>query len=670
MMKKYQRVTRFFTVGMLGLLVLGACDGGSSAVNAVDEQMFATAPTSMTIEPNGSILTLGQSVTFVARDQNSAPLQVQWFTTNNAVASITSAGVVTARRVGRAVISARWGNQARYSTSVAVEVRSGFVVGSVAVTPTSATIESGATTQLSAEVRDANGVVVSFPATWSSSNNAVATVSSTGVVTGVAAGGATITATAGDRTSSASITVTAAPVPPTPTVPVVASVVVSPASATMTTGGTTQLVAQARDSAGAVMTGQSFTWSSTNTAVATVSSAGVVTAVAAGNATVRATSANGRVGSAAITVNAPPTIPPPTPVVATVAVTPASVTLTTGGSSQLSAQARDASGAAMAGVTLVWSSSNTAVATVSNTGVVTAVAAGSASVRATSSNGVFGSSAITVSAPPTIPPPSGSRQFIFTSDWSSETGATTGAKTDANRWNIISDPGNGLSVLTSCQSLGFPSATCLVVDGVQSATGFARLAKTGMPVPAAGESMFFRWYYRHEQPSLGDNSQHPIESGQNGGLDWCFNTETMSNTTWRPEFRTGGDQSNAMLARWTGPTLQQGVTYRFEMQIQKISNTELFLHVRVYDTAGNLIASDANFTNDRLGNTGSNARNLGMNPVLHFATNGGTNLHEIRAGVNGISNSDWFPRVRYGYQGGFAVCSGTWCGAYTPGEGR
>jgi hypothetical protein len=303
--------------------------------------------------------------------------------------------------------------------------------------------------------------------------------------------------------------------------------------------------------------------------------------------------------------------------------------------------------------------------------VVTAVAAGSATVRATSSNGRFGSSAITVNVPPTLPPPeSGTRQFIFASDWSAEAGSTTSAKTDASRWNIISDPGNGLSVPTTCQSLGFPSATCLRIMGIQSATGFARLAKTGMPIPAVGESMYFRWYYRHEQPSLGDNSQHPIESGQAGGLDWCFNTETMTSTTWRPEFRTGGDQSNAVLARWTGPTLRQGVTYRFEMQIQKISNTELYLHVRVYDAAGNLIAGDADFTNDRLGNTGANLRSLATNPVLHFATSGGTNLHEIRAGVNGISNSDWFPQVLYGYQGGIAVCRGAWCGAYTPGEGR
>jgi hypothetical protein len=271
--------------------------------------------------------------------------------------------------------------------------------------------------------------------------------------------------------------------------------------------------------------------------------------------------------------------------------------------------------------------------------------------------------------PPPGPPPSSSRTVVFASDWSSESGSTQAAKTDANRWNIIADPGNGLSVV-SCQSLGFPSNTCLRVMGVQSASGFARLAKTGLPVPAPGQSVYYRWYYRHEQPSLGDNSQHPIESGSNGGLDWVFNTETLSNTTWRPEFRPGGEQSNALLARFTGPVLQRGVTYRIEMQIQKINNTQFHMHARVYDRNGNLVAGDAQFTNDRLGNTGSNARSLADNPVLRFATPGGSQLHEIRAGVNGISNSDWFPQVLYAYQGGLAVCTGDWCGAYVASEGR
>jgi hypothetical protein len=260
------------------------------------------------------------------------------------------------------------------------------------------------------------------------------------------------------------------------------------------------------------------------------------------------------------------------------------------------------------------------------------------------------------------------RRFLFTSDWSSAAGASMNAKTDGKRWNIVADPGNGLSVV-SCRSLGFPMQRCLRVEGVQSATGFARLARTGIPVPKVGESIFYRWYYRHEQPSLRDNSQHPMESGNAGGLDWSFNTETLTNTTWRPEFRPGGEQANAVLARFTGPTLKQGVTYRFEMQIHKISQSQFYMHARVYDASDKLIADDDDFTNDRLGNRGK-ARSLADRPTLRFQTDGGSQLNEIRAGVNGISNADWFPRVLYGYQGGLAVCAGDWCGPYAAGEGR
>jgi uncharacterized protein YjdB len=583
--------SRWSTFAIAAFLATAAAACGDAVSNTEDgtgPSFAATAPTSISLAPNGGSVGIGQTIQMVAKDQNGMPLQpLQWYTTDATVASITSDGKLTGRKLGRAVISARWNNQAIYSASVLFYVVSSPVeppptepppvptVAAIVLTPTSASILRGATAQLTAQARDAAGQPVNVQITWASSNPVVASVSATGLVSGLSAGGATVTASAGGRTAASSITVTLPPPAPTP---VVATVTVSPTSVTLNQGATSQLTATARDSAGNVISGQTFTWSSSNNVVATVSPSGVVTAVAAGSATVSATSSNGRRGSASVIVNA--------------------------------------------------------------------------------------------TQPPTQPPPSGTRQFIFTSDWSSATGQTTVAKTDGSRWNIISDPGNGLNVLATCQSLGFPSATCLEVNGIQSATGFARLAKTGMPIPAVGESMFFRWYYRHEQPSLGDNSQHPIESGQNGGLDWCFNTETLSNTTWRPEFRTGGDQSNARLARWTGPVLQQGVTYRFEMQIQKISNTELYLHVRVYNSAGVLIASDANFTNDRLGNSGTNLLSLASNPVLHFATSGGTNLHEIRAGVNGISNSDWFPRVRYGYQGGLAVCRGNWCGAYTAGEGR
>lgn len=93
----------------------------------------------------------------------------------------------------------------------------------------------------------------------------------------------------------------------------VASVVVAPESASLTVGGTLQLSAVARDAAGNTLSGRSFTWASTNGAVASVSGAGMVTGLATGTAGITVTS-EGRADTATIMVAAPP--PPgndPTP---------------------------------------------------------------------------------------------------------------------------------------------------------------------------------------------------------------------------------------------------------------------------------------------------------------------------------------------------------------------
>ena len=79
-----------------------------------------------------------------------------------------------------------------------------------------------------------------------------------------------------------------------------------------------------------------------------------------------------------------PTSPAPTPVVAAVAVTPGIDTVVTvGRTRQFAAQARDASGAAIVGVSIAWSSADTTIATVSSTGLVTAKASGVVSITAT-----------------------------------------------------------------------------------------------------------------------------------------------------------------------------------------------------------------------------------------------------------------------------------------------
>ena len=89
---------------------------------------------------------------------------------------------------------------------------------------------------------------------------------------------------------------------PTP----IASVIVAPASASVVRGSTQQLTATPRDAAGNALTGRTVTWSSSSTSVATVSGTGLVSGVAAGTATITATS-EGVSGTSAITVTAPAT---------------------------------------------------------------------------------------------------------------------------------------------------------------------------------------------------------------------------------------------------------------------------------------------------------------------------------------------------------------------------
>jgi predicted RNA methylase/plastocyanin len=166
-------------------------------------------------------------------------------------------------------------------------------VASVTVSPATVTIEVGQTVQLAATTKDGAGnVLTGRTVTWGSSNTAVATVNATGLVSGVAQGSVTITATSEAQSGTAAVTVN---------VPV-ASVTVSPATVTIEVGQTVQLAATTKDGAGNVLTGRTVTWGSSNTAVATVNATGLVSGVAQGSVTITVTS-EAQSGTAAVTVN-------------------------------------------------------------------------------------------------------------------------------------------------------------------------------------------------------------------------------------------------------------------------------------------------------------------------------------------------------------------------------
>ena len=257
-------------------------------------------------------------------------------------------------------------------------------LNSITIDPTSANlIVGGATQQLTASTFDQSGNPITATVTWTSSNSAIAKVSTTGLVTAVAAGTASITASNG--------TVKSAPTTITVTKLVPKTITISPTSVALTVAGTgQQLTATILDQNGNPITA-AVTWTSSNSAIAKVSTAGLVTPVSAG--IVNITASNGTVKSApvSVTVNKQ--------VLQTITITPSTSNLIASGATlQLKATNLDQNNNPMT-ATVVWSSDKPTIAKVSTAGLVTPIAPGTANISASSDGITSNPSVITVASP-------------------------------------------------------------------------------------------------------------------------------------------------------------------------------------------------------------------------------------------------------------------------------
>lgn len=232
----------------------------------VDVTTVITPATGVSLSSSSMTIKVGDTSTLTATvsPSNASNKGVSWSSSNSSIATV-SAGTVTGVAPGTCTITVTTSDGGYTATCNVTVVSALTPVTSVSLNTNSALIGSQGTTathtvQLSATVLPTNATDRSV--SWTSSNTSIATVSSSGLVTaGLTPGTATITATSNDgskKSDSCSVNV--------------AQINLSNSSANMVVGQTLQLVASASPNL-------SYTWASSDTSKATVSSSGLVTAV-------------------------------------------------------------------------------------------------------------------------------------------------------------------------------------------------------------------------------------------------------------------------------------------------------------------------------------------------------------------------------------------------------
>lgn len=376
-------------------LILAAC-GGSTSTGGTGTAGSGIVLSSISVTPNATSVSVSAQVSFKATgkysDGSSKDLtsSAQWASSDSSTAAVSAAGIATGMAAGTATISAQSkGITGSATLTVGGSGGSGGGGGggnaganltAIAVTPVNPSVPVNTVQQLTAtgSYTDGSSADLTSLVTWTSSAVSKANVDASGVVTGVAAGSASITATLNSVSGSTTVTVTA---------PSITAISVSPDGLTLPLNVTQQFVATASYSDGSsqdLVTG--VTWSSSATSVATIDNNGLASLLTAGTVTITA-----QVGSLTDTA----TITVVGAHLTSIAISPATPTMAAGTEQQFTATGSFDDGSTQVLPTVQWTSTSSNILAVSSSGLGTAVAAGNSTLSATSGS-ITGTTSVTV----------------------------------------------------------------------------------------------------------------------------------------------------------------------------------------------------------------------------------------------------------------------------------
>jgi plastocyanin len=432
------RTRQYLSIATLAMLA--ACGGGGAATIPTPPpvesrfQELVLSPASGTVDVGATFQLTATPKDAIGNEMNGLPAPA--FTSSDpSRATVDANGMVRGVAAGAVVVRAvltHGGVTDSASASLTVNPPAA-VFAVLGLSPDAGAVAVGSTLQLQAWARDPAGAALAIPTpSFSSSDATKATVSATGVVTGVAAGPVTITATLTrggvTRTASSVVTVTEV-IPATATVRG-SRAGFSPFSATVAAGGTVTWTMDGEEEHDVVWEGAAPAGG--NIPRMDKGASASRTFASAGSYNYHC-SRHGEPGTVVVK-----TAQAASPVFTSLAVSPSSGAVQVGATLQLTATPRDQNGAAMAGLPAAsFSTSDATKAAVSPSGLVTGVAAGTATLTATlTAGGTTRTATASVTVTTTAPPPVASTATVTTPTIAFSPGTVTIAPGGSVTWQI------------------------------------------------------------------------------------------------------------------------------------------------------------------------------------------------------------------------------------------
>jgi uncharacterized protein YjdB len=297
-------------VQALALTLIAGAGGGCDDATGPDAGPVEKPIASVQVAPKdgaaGSVIIVGDRIQFAARalaaDGSVLPSSgASWASSDASIAQVTSAGDVIALAPGYVTITATIKGKAGTISLNVVDDATQPAVVFVRVSPQGAVLEIGQTRKYTVRVFDANeNELFGRSVIWSTITPSLVSVAADGTVRALASGYAEVVATVEGRSGNAGLTI--------PTPEPVRAVIVMPGRSAVYVNSALQLSATATGPNGGELENREFTWSSENTAIATVDANGVVRGVSKGTTRIRAVT-EGVAGYAVIEVRNVPAGP-------------------------------------------------------------------------------------------------------------------------------------------------------------------------------------------------------------------------------------------------------------------------------------------------------------------------------------------------------------------------